>query len=618
MRKVFLRKITLMSALALLLCSASAMGVSKMSSKAAEGDVEINETNFPDEVFRNYVLDEIDIDDDGVLSVEEQANTSTIFISNMGLTDAKGIEYFTNLIALYLPDNKLTSIDVSANVKLDILYIHNNADISSLNVSKNLELTELEISYTQISDIDLSKNTDLKELVCNKTNIVNLDLSQNSNLYSVNCKGNDNLISLKLPKSTELRELDCSDTSISELDISANTGLEYLNCGNCRIKSLDLSNQTNLTTLNCSAIPYSGYGLTSLVVPDTLHTLKCSYNKLEELDVSKATDLRELQCVKCGLTSLDISNNSELLELMATGNDFSGGIDVSKNTKLTSMELGECGLSDIGLSKNTDLQSIDLSNNKITSIDLSAFTGFKYLYLSGNEYSVVLNSDNTFDLTTLPGNFDVNRASGWSGGTVSGNILTVDDGATMVTYIYDEGLGYNETFTLNVNAHNYVEAVDDKYLKSEADCTNAAVYYKSCSKCNIAGTETFISGAPLGHDYKTIKNNETNHWHVCSRCEETDVKEAHTYGTDNKCSVCGYEKEAPTTEATTEATTTEATTQAPVTEAATTEAATTETANTDNAVATGDEANPAAMAGVMIFAMAGILMIVGKLKFEKE
>ena len=42
--------------------------------------------------------------------------------------------------------------------------------------------------------------------------------------------------------------------------------------------------------------------------------------------------------------------------------------------------------------------------------------------------------------------------------------------------------------------HTYTETVDDKYIKSEANCTSAAIYYKSCSMCGEKGAETFTHG----------------------------------------------------------------------------------------------------------------------------
>lgn len=49
---------------------------------------------------------------------------------------------------------------------------------------------------------------------------------------------------------------------------------------------------------------------------------------------------------------------------------------------------------------------------------------------------------------------------------------------------------------------NYInETVDEKYLKSEATCQSAAVYYKSC-ECGAAGAETFTSGSTVPCSYE--------------------------------------------------------------------------------------------------------------------
>ena len=48
--------------------------------------------------------------------------------------------------------------------------------------------------------------------------------------------------------------------------------------------------------------------------------------------------------------------------------------------------------------------------------------------------------------------------------------------------------------------HNFsAEVVEEKYLKSAANCENAAVYYKSCAVCGAIGEETFVYGEALGH-----------------------------------------------------------------------------------------------------------------------
>ena len=84
-------------------------------------------------------------------------------------------------------------------------------------------------------------------------------------------------------------------------------------------------------------------------------------------------------------------------------------------------------------------------------------------------------------------------------------------------------------FTLYVqwSDHVYTETVAENYLVSAADCTEASVYYKSC-KCGEKSTETFTSGEPLGHDYKTVEGSAAT-----PSCEKAG-KEA-----NQKCERCG-------------------------------------------------------------------------------
>ena len=111
-------------------------------------------------------------------------------------------------------------------------------------------------------------------------------------------------------------------------------------------------------------------------------------------------------------------------------------------------------------------------------------------------------------------------------------------------------------------AHDFTaEVAEEKYLKSEATCTEPAVYYKSCKACGLTseGTEqedTFQYGNPLGHDYDTEwSQDETHHWYVCKRCQDVAELEEHTASgwiTDKaatakadgerhkECTVCGY------------------------------------------------------------------------------
>ena len=80
----------------------------------AAGDVEINETNFPDKIFRNIILSET-YGEDGVLTEEEISDVKWISINNDGISSLQGIEYFTSLETLICEGAKLTSLDLSKN-----------------------------------------------------------------------------------------------------------------------------------------------------------------------------------------------------------------------------------------------------------------------------------------------------------------------------------------------------------------------------------------------------------------------------------------------------------------------------------------------------------------------
>ena len=178
----------------------------------------------------------------------------------------------------------------------------------------------------------------------------------------------------------------------------------------------------------------------------SLKKLKCFNNQLTSLDVSKNTALTYLDCYSNQLTSLDVSKNTALTQLYCKNNQLTK-LDVSKNTALTELNCSNNQLTKLDVSKNTTLFYLGCFNNQLTSLDISN-TEINTLNYQGNNYQIVVDNDRAFDLSTLPGNFDVTKTSDWSGGTVNGNMLTVDSDKDTVTYKYDCGKGKSVTFTL--------------------------------------------------------------------------------------------------------------------------------------------------------------------------
>ena len=102
----------------------------------------------------------------------------------------------------------------------------------------------------------------------------------------------------------------------------------------------------------------------------------------------------------------------------------------------------------------------------------------------------------------------------------------------------------NASFLKSALGHDFTEKlVDDAHLKSGATCTQAAVYYYDCSRCDTLSTDkTFESGNPLGHDF-TEKVTDAAHlksaatcteaavyYYDCSRCNEHSTADTYSYG----------------------------------------------------------------------------------------
>ena len=117
---------------------------------------------------------------------------------------AQTITIYGKVIWLICHDNRLTSLNVSNNPKLEGLYCYNN-QLTSLDLSNNPKLEELWCHGNQITTLDVSKNTNLRRLLCfnnsiygsNMTALVNSLPTRNAgnegDFYVVNRNGDGNV-----------------------------------------------------------------------------------------------------------------------------------------------------------------------------------------------------------------------------------------------------------------------------------------------------------------------------------------------------------------------------------------------------------------------------------------
>ena len=393
-----------------------------------ETDVSINETNFPDANFRT-VVKEYDTDKDENLSRAEIEAVKEIKCYYKDIRSLTGIEYFTALQTLECYSNLLTSLDISGNTALKSLDCAKN-QLAALDVSQNTALESLDCADNQLTSLDVSRNTALKSLDCAKNQLTSLDVSRNTALESLNCADNQ-LTALDISQNTALEYLICASNKLTALNVSGNATLKFLNCESNELTALDVNRNTALNTLNCL-----NNRLTSLNVSLNLNLqdLNCARNQLSALDVQKNTALKSLYCGYNQLAVLDVGQNG-LLESLSCNNNLLTSLDVRQNTRLYLL-----------LCYNNHLTSLDTSNQK----------SLHTLSCDNNNYPITITNDRNYDLSDLPGTFDVNKASNWSGGTVSGNnILTVDHDKDSVTYTYDCGNGRTANFMLTCGKASY-------------------------------------------------------------------------------------------------------------------------------------------------------------------
>ena len=413
---------------------------------AAESYVPLNDKCFPDEAFREY-LKKFDTDDDTFLSTAERKDVTEINVSNKGITTLEGISYFPNLKSLICSNNQLTSLDVHENTALEYLSCSQN-QLTELNVRQNPALVKLSCMVNPLTSLNVSQNPALKELYCYGNQLTKLDVSKNTELVTLDCSSNQ-LTSLNVSRNPALKKLYCYGNQLTKLDVSKNTALEFLSCDDNKLTSLDVRQDA------------------------ALKELYCYENQLTELDVSQNTKLKLLQCYSNQLTSLDVSKNTALEELLCNHNQLSSlqltSLDVSKNTGLKRLKCYSNQLTSLDVSKNMALEELLCNQNQLSSLDVSQ-TAVTSLDARNNMIDInIEETSRTFDLSTLPGKFDVTKARNWNGGTVSGKTLRVNAGVNQVTYIYDCGKGFDRYFTLKVevvpdgtifiNASNFPDAV---------------------------------------------------------------------------------------------------------------------------------------------------------------
>ena len=284
-------------------------------------------------------------------------------------------------------------------------------------------------------------------------------------LEKLDCHG-IGLTTLNVGKNFKLRELDCSYNQLKDYLYILSSGLKILNCSHNNLTSMDLGilSGLKLEEVDCS---YNKIWRIVMRSEEELIKFDCSNNELTALDVSRCYQLKQLNCSVNQLVELDVKNQTNLTLLDCHHNELIE-LNVSRNQNLASLTCDGNQLTTLDLSKNNSLSHLSCAENRLACVDFSHMVG-STINANGNRRPIAVRTDGKFDLATLPG-FNVGKATNWNGGSVSGTILTVENGKDEVSYQYNCGNGVKPTFifetSLPINKNNFPDDSFRNYIKT--------------------------------------------------------------------------------------------------------------------------------------------------------
>ena len=276
--------------------------------------------DFTDPNFRAAVRSALSLGPTASISDAQAASLTVLDASDRGITSLAGINRLTNLEVLFAPGNP---------------------DLTSLSISGNAALKEINVADCGLTSLNVSSLPELLTLICVGNQLTSLQISGLSKLQSLDCSYNG-LTSLSVTNCPNMSVLACADNLLTSLDVSQFYGLGILNCSNNDLTSLSLANNLFLTSLICSG------------------------NDLNYLDVYNQTALQSLDCSSNNIISLDLTTNTNLITLNCADNQIIW-VDVSLSKRLYGINCANNQLTDLNVTGLTQLRMLDVSINRMLS-----------------------------------------------------------------------------------------------------------------------------------------------------------------------------------------------------------------------------------------------------------
>ncbi len=322
------------------------------------------------------------------IDISNLSNLKILYARKVGLNS---IDLSNNNLLKYLriSVNPLHTIDVRNNPNLEYLDV-NDCYLSGIDTSENSMLRHLIIGYSaywfsnstlysnNISTLDISENINLDELMANDVQLNEIITTQNINITSLSAADN-NLTQLPLKNYPMLDFFDISNNNFSSLDLSANIFLETV-----------ILNNNYITELSIASNPF-------------VSTLYCSNNSLETLDIKNG---HNLDLVYLGATNNPNLNCIQIDDINYIGTFWGKDAHTIYSTDCSAAEIVEIASSEITIYPNPVINYLYIENNS----DI-IFTQAKIYDISGKLITSMTNIENKINVSSLPNGFYILKLS---------------------------------------------------------------------------------------------------------------------------------------------------------------------------------------------------------------
>ncbi len=329
-------------------------------------------TSFTDDDFYNCII--IKLNTDGFNSVydrdpltykvtTDELESITVLKCNETTYDIKnveGISLLKNLKDLNLSDNNIQTIDLSKNIEVTNLLLSNNK-LTSIDLSKNTALENLYLNGNDLTKIDLTNNKNLLVLNVNDNKLTTIDLTNNNkimDLKALNLVGTTNYL--------------YNNTNISlQPMITWPNSPENSNVQDWQVASW-ATKDANIATVNQKGLVTARKSGNVLITTSVDNVYSCAFNVIVSeitsekynIDETNATISVDESSISNIISNLKITNGEAMIyntnnKYVTTGNISDGyKLKILHDTKV----LKTYTLSVVKTVVNNDLDSIDVKN----------------------------------------------------------------------------------------------------------------------------------------------------------------------------------------------------------------------------------------------------------------